>query len=140
MPPPRATGSYVVVLPTLAALLFLAALVALLSAVSLIFPGPAWAPMWNLNPPAGETFHSMGRIAPTLLLALAALAGTAAIGLLLHKKWAWAIALILFAANLSGDLVSLIRTRDILRFGSGVLIAAAFIYLLIHPSVRRAVS
>lgn len=61
----------------------------------------------------------------------------AAAGLLRRKKWAWWLALLLFAVNGSGDLVSFILTRDWLRSLSGVMIAAGFVYSLSRSSVRR---
>jgi hypothetical protein len=47
------------------------------------------------------------------------------------------MAVLLFLVNGAGDLVSLIRTDDVLRFGSGMAIAAGFILLLSLPPVRR---
>jgi hypothetical protein len=135
--PRPSSGSFSVVLPTLAALLFLAALVAILTALALAFPSPIWTPMWNLNPDAYQSFHHLGPLAILLLLALACISAAAASGLLLHKKWAWWIALLIFVANGVGDLISLLRTHQIVRFGSGVLIAAGFVLLLSLPLVRR---
>jgi hypothetical protein len=131
------SGTFSAVLPTLAALLLLATFIALITGIALLFPGPAWIPMWNLNREAYDSFHRLGAIAVVVLFALAGVSATAAAGLLLRKRWAWWIALGLFATNGTGDLVSLIRTREILRFGSGALIAAAFILLLVLPQVRQ---
>ena len=131
------SGSFIVVLPTLAALLFLAALIALITGLALVFPGPIWIPMWNLNREAYESFHHLGWIAIGFLFVLAVVCASAAAGLLLRKRWAWWIALLLFAANGAGDVVSLVRTHEAARFGSGVLIAASFIALLSLPQVRR---
>ena len=130
-------GAFSVVLPTLAALLFLAALIALVTGLALLLPGPAWIPMWNLNREAFDSFRRLGGVAEAFLLALAIIAAAAAVGLLMHKRWAWWIALLLFAANGAGDLVSMVRTHDVVRFGSGVFIAAGFIFLLALPPVRR---
>jgi uncharacterized membrane protein len=133
------SGAFSVVLPTLAALLFLAALIALVTGLSLLFPGPGWIAMWNLNRPAYDSFHRLGWIAEAFLLSLSVIAASAAVGLLLHKKWAWCIAVILFVVNGAGDLISVIRTHDVLRFGSGVLIAGGFVFLLMLQPVRRTV-
>jgi hypothetical protein len=131
------SGAFSVVLPTLAAMLFLAALVGLVAALALLFPGPAWIPMWNLNREAYESLHHLGRIAEVFLLGVGSIAAGAAAGLLMHKRWAWWIALLLFAANDAGDLLSIVRTHEIVRFGSGVVIASGFIVLLVLPPVRR---
>lgn len=131
------SGSFTVVLPTLAALFFLAALVAALTNLALLFPSPMWMPMWNLNPDAYESFHHLGWIAVLGLFCLACVSAMTGAGLLLHKRWAWWIALIMFAMNGAGDVISLLRTHELARFGSGVLIAAGFILLLVLPPVRR---
>ena len=136
----ESTGtSFSVVLPTLAALLFLASLVALVTGLALMFPDPIWAPMWNLNREAYESFHRIGTTSEVFLLSLAFVSGAAAVGLLLHRRWAWWIALLLFAANGAGDVVSLVHTGDALRFGSGVAIASGFVVMLLLPAVRRTV-
>lgn len=130
-------GAFSVILPTLAALLFLAAVVAVVTGLALVFPGPVWIPMWNLNPEAYESFHRLGSTAEIGLFSLAVVSAAASAGLLLRKRWAWWIAMVLFAVNGAGDLVSVIRTGEVVRFGSGVLIAAGFILLLAIPAVRR---
>jgi hypothetical protein len=130
-------GAFSVVLPTLAAMLFLAAFIAFLTALALAFPGPTWIPFWNLNREAYESFHRLGWIAIAALLVLGCLAGTAAVGLMGRQRWAWWIALLLFAGNGAGDLISLIRVGEVIRFGSGVVIASGFIVLLLLPRVRR---
>jgi hypothetical protein len=54
----------------------------------------------------------------------------AAVGLLRGRKWAWWFAVVLFAINGCGDLVSLFWTKEMLKSGSGVLIAGAFLIAL----------
>ena len=125
------------VLPTLAAMLFLASLVALVTGFALLFPGQMWAPMWDLNREAYVSFRRLGPAAEIFLFSLALVSGAAAVGLLLHRRWAWWVALLLFAVNGAGDGVSLMRTGDVLRFGSGLLIAGGFVVLLLLPLVRR---
>jgi hypothetical protein len=90
-----------------------------------------------LNREAYESFHRLGWIAVASLLVLGCVAGAAAIGLLLHRRWAWWIALVIFFGNGAGDLISLIRTGELIHFGSGILIAAGFVFLLMLPQVRR---
>ena len=124
------------VLPTIAAMLLLASLVALVTGLALTFPDPMWKPMWDLNREAYVAFRRLGPAAEIFLFSLAVVSGAAAVGLLLHRRWAWWIALLLFAVNGAGDVVSLIHTGDLLRFGSGVLIAGGFVVLLLLPPVR----
>lgn len=46
------------------------------------------------------------------------------------------VAVGIFAVNGLGDLVTLIKTRDLIRSGSGILFAAAFLGLLMSRRVR----
>jgi hypothetical protein len=131
------SGAFTIVLPTLAALLFLAALIALITGLSLAFPRPAFIGLWSLNRDAYDSFTHLGWVAIAVVLALACIAAATAVGLMLHKRWAWFIALLLFVSNGAGDLISLIRTHNALRFGSGIAIATAFIVLLTLPQIRR---
>jgi hypothetical protein len=49
--------------------LFVAAVVALVTAASLLFPNPFWNRMWDLNRPAYLVFERLGRLPGVLLLA-----------------------------------------------------------------------
>jgi hypothetical protein len=60
----------------------------------------------------------------------------AAIGLLRRRRWAWWFAVILFAINGAGDLVSFVVTGDWLRSASGVVISLAFVWSLVGKRVR----
>jgi hypothetical protein len=131
------SGAFSVVLPMLGILLFLAALVAMICAISFLFPGPVWIPLWNLNPAGYETFHHLGWRAVAFLLAMATISGTTATGLWMCRRWAWWSAMMLFAANAIGDLVSFMSTSDVLRFGAGIAVTAGFVVLLMLPLVRR---
>jgi hypothetical protein len=133
------SGSFSVVLPTLAAMLCLVSLVALITGIALAFPDPMWKPMWDLNREAYVSFRRIGPASHIFLFSLAGISGAAAVGLLLHRRWAWWIALLLFAVNGAGDVVSLVHTGDVLRFGSGVAIASGFVVMLLLPAVRRTV-
>jgi hypothetical protein len=118
-----------------AVVLFLAALVATITGISLLFPGPVWDRMWALNRPAYLTFARFGMLSGAMLIALAAVAGATAVGLVRRRKWAWLAAISLFAVNGLGDVITLVNTHDLARSGSGVLVAAMFLYLLMRPEV-----
>jgi hypothetical protein len=137
MSPPNSNSA---ILSTLAVFAFFAALVAILTAIALVFPGPFWTPMWNLNPEAFQTFHRLGRIAELLLFVLACASSVTGVGLLRRRRWAWWLAFLGMAANGIGDLLSMVLTHQLVRFGSGVLVAAGFILLLALPPVRRTLS
>lgn len=120
-----------------ATFLFFSAAFALVTAVSLLFPDPLWNRMWDLNRPAYMAFETLGKIPGVLLLALGITAGLAGAGLLRRKKWAWWIALAIFTISGLRDVVTLVLARDLVRGGSGVLIAGAFLFFLTRPRVKR---
>ncbi len=120
-----------------AAFLFLATVMSMATGTSLLWPSPFWERLWDINRPAYVTFAAFGRISGGLLMALGAGTAAAGIGLLHRKKWAWWFAMALFAVNGCGDVISFFKRRDLLRSGSGVLIAIAFLFCLSRPSIRR---
>jgi len=120
-----------------ASFLFAATAIAAVVGTSLIFPNPLLDRLWELNRPAFALFHAFGRISGALLLALGIGTAAAARGLLNGKKWAWWFAVVLFSINGAGDVVSLVATGDLFRTVVGVAVAAAFLYLLTRPHVRR---
>jgi len=121
----------------IAAILSLAAVIATVTGISLLFPNPIWDRMWNLNRPAYVAFAGLGRLSGALLLTLAVVALATALGLLAGKKWSWRAAVVLFAVNGLGDLITLIVAHDLARSGSGVLVASLFLYLLTRADTRR---
>jgi hypothetical protein len=58
-------------------------------------------------------------------------------GLLRGRRWAWWIAVAVFTINGCGDLVTLIVRRDVVKGGSGVLIASVFLFLLLRSGTRQ---
>lgn len=105
--------------------------------VSLLFPNPWLDQLWTLNKPAEAGFRAFGRISGIFLLLLGAGTFACALGLLRRKNWAWWFAVVLFAINGSGDVVSFAVTGDWLRSAAGVAICSAFLYSLIRYPVRR---
>jgi len=119
------------------AFLFAATGIAFVVGLTLLFPNPAMDFMWKVNPAAYPAFRAMGRVAGVPLIALGVGTLAAGVDLLRRKKWAWWFAMILFAINGCGDVVGLVVMRDVLRSGSGVLIASAFLWALGRGRVRR---
>jgi hypothetical protein len=120
-----------------AGFLFLASAIAVITGVSLLTPSPHWNWLWDLNRPAYMAFHKLGRLSGVLLLVVAAGAFIAANGLLRRRRWAWWMAVALFSVNGLGDLAALLLRGEVIRGGSGVLIAGAFLFCLTRPRVRR---
>jgi hypothetical protein len=119
-----------------AAFLFIATAIALVVGESLLFPNRLLDRLWELNKPAAAAFRSMGRIAGVPLVLLGVGTFAAALGLLRRRRWAWWFAVILFAINGIGDLVSLVATGDWVRSASGVVISSAFLWTLCARRVR----
>jgi hypothetical protein len=116
--------------------LYFATAMAALVGTSLLFPSPLDVWLWKLNPAASEVFHAHRIALGTFLLTLAIATFAAARGLLKGKKWAWWFAVILFSVNVCGDLISFFLTRDLARSGTGVMVAAAFLFTLTQPRLR----
>ncbi len=121
----------------IAGLLFAATAIAVVVGFALLVPNRLLEWLAQFNRPGMRAFVIMGRWAGVLLLGLAAATLAAAIGLLRGKKWAWWIAVALFVINGTGDVVSFIITRDVVRSASGVAICAAFLYGLSAKRVSR---
>lgn len=119
-----------------AAFLFAATAIAVVVATSLLFPGTSLDRIWSLNQPAYAAFHVLGKASGLLLLLLAVGTAAAGAGLLRAAKWAWWLAILLFSINGLGDIITLLTPkRDLLKSGSGVVIAAAFLTCLCRPDV-----
>jgi hypothetical protein len=121
----------------LAGFLFLATPVALVTGTSLLFPGPWWNRMWELNPPAYAAFSRLSTASGIMLLALSVVTALTGTGLLLGKRWAWWIAVSIFTLDGLGDAFTLFVKRDAARGGSGLLIALVFLFCLFRPAVQR---
>ena len=119
-----------------AAFLFAATIVAFIIGESLLFPNALLDYMWRFNPEGAAVFHSIGRISGAFLLALGVGTFFAARGLLRGRSWAWWFAVILFAIDSSGNIVSYFFVHDALRSISGMIISGIFLFFLCREPVR----
>jgi uncharacterized membrane protein (DUF2068 family) len=120
----------------LAGFLFLATAIAAVVGISLLFPNPLLDWIWELNKPGASLFHSVGRISGVFLLALGIGTLAAGFGLLRGRQWAWWFAVVLFAIDASGNVVSWFLIHDALRTAAGLLVSTAILCLLAGRNVR----
>jgi uncharacterized membrane protein (DUF2068 family) len=118
-----------------AAFLFAATAIAAVAGCSLIWPNALLDRLWELNKPGAAAFRNLGAIAGLALLLLGAGTLAAGAGLLQGKRWAWWFAVVLFAIDGAGDVVSLVVTADWLRSAAGMAICSAFLYALSRSRV-----
>jgi len=119
-----------------AVFLWIAMLISLVVGVALFFPGTFLDRMWVYNQPAHAAFQTVGKAAGIGFLALGLVVGVTAGGLSCGRRWAWWLAISIFALNGIGDLVGLLATRDLLRSGSGFVIAMGFLVVLLRRNSR----
>ena len=119
-----------------AAFLWIAMLIGLVVGVALLFAGTFLDRMWVYNRPAHAAFQTVGKTSGVGFLVLGLIVGVTAGGLSCGRRWAWWLAILIFALNGIGDLIGLIATRDLLRSGSGIVIATGFLVVLLRRDVR----
>jgi uncharacterized membrane protein (DUF2068 family) len=115
---------------------FFATAIAAVVSISLLFPNPLLDRLWQLNKPGAALFHSIGRVSGLFLLALACGTLAAGLGLLRGHRWAWWFAVVLFAVDGTGDVISYFLVHDALRTATSVIISLIFLYLLCQRDVR----
>jgi uncharacterized membrane protein YccC len=121
----------------MAVFLVFGATMATIAGITLLFPGSFLDPIWRLNPEAGEQLHQLGRGIGIAFLGLGAAMVAAAIGWVKRRFWGWALAVIIIASQVLGDLVNALR-GEFLKGAVGVVIAAALLAYLIRPVTRGA--
>lgn len=117
--------------------LFFGATMATLAGITLLFPGTVLDPMWKLNPEAGEGLRQLGRGIAIPFLGLGVAMVAAGIGWMKRRFWGWALAVIIIASQVAGDLVNAVRGQ-FLKGAVGVAIAGALLIYLLRPKVRTA--
>jgi hypothetical protein len=78
---------------------------------------------------------SMGRAVGILVLLLSGALTAAGIGWFRCRPWGWRLAVVIIATQVVGDLINCVR-GDLLRGGTGVIIAGALLLFLWRPKIR----
>jgi hypothetical protein len=115
--------------------LFFGATMASLAATTLLWRGTALDRVWDLNPIAYKRLAPLGYPVGILFLLLGAALTTAGIGWFRRRLWGWRLAVVIIATQILGDVVNCVR-GDLLRGGTGVIIAGALLLFLLQPRVR----
>jgi len=122
-------------LTAMAVFLVFGAAMATLAGITLLFPGSFLDPIWRLNPEAGEQLRQLGRGIGIAFVGLGAAMVAAAIGWIKRRFWGWALAVIIIASQVLGDLVNALR-GEFLKGAVGVAIAGALLVYLVRPRIR----
>lgn len=119
------------------ALLFAASIIAFIIGISAIIPGTPLDAIWTMNSslPLGFNHTFDGMIFGYFLIILGLIVFCGGWGFLKGRKWAWWIAVIIFAANAIGD-AARIGLGGVIEGILGILIAVGFLYYLTRPGVR----
>ncbi len=115
--------------------LFFGAAMAILAATTLLWRGTALDRLWALNPTAYRQLAPLGGTVGTLFLLLGTALITAGIGWFRRHLWGWGLAVVIISTQVLGDVVNCVR-GDLLRGGTGVIIAGALLLFLLQPKVR----
>jgi len=118
-------------------ILFFAAVMALIVAVSTLIPGTPLDILWTLNNslPPGFKSTALGIAFGVFILFLGLILLFTVWGLPKGRKWAWWITVIIFVANGLGDITRLALGG--IEGIVGILIAAVFLFYLTRPEVKE---
>ena len=115
--------------------LFFGSITASLAATTLLWPGTVLDRVWALNPVAYKQLAPLGGTVGLLFLLLGAILTTAGIGWFRRRLWGWRLAVVIIATQVLGDVVSFVK-GELLRGGTGVIIAGALLLFLLQPKIR----
>jgi hypothetical protein len=119
--------------------LFFGGAMASLAATTFFLPGTPLDRAWTLNPTAYKQLSPLGTKVGILFLLLAVVLVVSGIGWFQRRLWGWRLAVAIIATQVIGDIVNVVR-GDLLRGGTGVIIAGALLLYLLRPRVRAAFS
>jgi len=119
----------------IAVLLLWGALAATLAAISLLFPGTWLDAMWVLNPRAHEGLVALPKFVGYFFLTLGLVLLITGIGWIRRRFWGWALASLLIAGNLAGDLLRFAHGEWVAGT-VGVVVAGALLVYMLRRNVR----
>ncbi len=115
--------------------LFFGAIMASLAATTLLWRGTALDRIWDLNPTAYKQLAPLGGVVGIFFMVLGVALTTAGIGWFRRRLWGWKLAVVIIAIQVLGDVINCVRV-DLLRGGTGVVIAGALLLFLLRSKVK----
>jgi hypothetical protein len=115
--------------------LFFGAIMASLAATTLLWRGTALDRIWALNPTAYKQLAPLGGVVGIFFMVLGVALTTAGIGWFRRRLWGWKLAVVIIAIQVLGDVVNCVR-GNLLRGGTGVVIAGALLLFLLRSKVK----
>jgi hypothetical protein len=115
--------------------LLFGAVMASIAATTLLWRGTILDRVWALNPTAYKQLAPLGGMVGIFFLALGAALVAAGIGWFRHCLWGWRLTVGIISTQVLGDVFNCIR-GDLLRGGTGVIIAGALLLYLLQPRIR----
>jgi hypothetical protein len=103
--------------------------------ISLLLPGSALDAIWSIKPAEHEQLLRAGNLAAVGFVGLAAIMAVASLGAFRRRRWAWRLALIIFAINGVGD-AARIALGAPAEGTVGVAVVALIIFWLTRRRVR----
>ena len=117
--------------------LFFGATMALLAGSTLIWPGTIFDKAWVLSAAAHARLAPFGTKIGIPFLLLGAILAVAGTGWFRRRVWGWRLAVAVIATQVVGDIANAFL-GDIVRGGTGFLIAGALLFYLLRQEVRSA--
>ena len=108
---------------------------AILAASTLLSPGSRLDRLWVLNPMAYKRLAPLGHKVGILFLLLGVALITAGIGWIRRRVWGWRLTIAIISTQVAGDVVNCVR-GDLLRGGTGLILAGALLLFLLRPKIR----
>ena len=106
-----------------------------LAGTSLLTPGGPLDSVWRVKPAEHRQLLELGPAAGAAFLGLALVMGLASFGAFARRRWAWPLALAIFAANALGD-AARIPSGAVAEGLVGIGVTAFILWWLTRPSVR----